>query len=456
MFKLSKNKPPFKFTNENNRIIINNVLGAFIVKGGALFISLFTLPAYIKYFNNQQILGLWFTMLSVLMWVLTFDLGIGNGLRNRIVHALVNKDSLLAKRYISSSYIIMGLLVFIVLCLSTLLFRFINWNTFFNIPTNIASENTMYITVCIVFGGIMLQFFLKLITSILYAIQKSAIVNLLSLCSSIIILVYVSFAKTSDISTNLIHLSIVHVLAVNIPLLLISILVFSRELKDSRPNIKYFGADYARDVMKLGGIFLWVQIMYMLITATNEFLISWLAKPEMVVEYQIYNKLFTLIGTIFTLALTPIWSAVTKAVFENNYSWIRKLYKVMKIMVILAIVCEFGLVLILEIVINFWLGDNAIQINYLYSIVFAISGSIFIWIGAITSIANGFSALRTQVIYMTIGAVIKFPLAWLLVSALNSWIGVIIANIFSLILYCVIQPFWLNRFLDKKESEVKN
>lgn len=440
-------------TNENNKEIICNALGAFLVKGGALVISLFTMPAYMRYFDNQLILGLWFTILSVLSWILTFDLGIGNGLRNHLVPALVNKDQTRVKKYISSAYVVIGAIVILSICLSVLLFRFINWNIIFNISSDIVSEKTLNITVGIVFSGIMLQFLFKLITSILYAMQKSALNNLLSLLTGIITLVYVLVAKSSDISTNLISLAVVNVLAVNVPLLLATIIVFAKELRGCKPEIKYYDKKYARDVMKLGGIFFWVQIMFMIITATNEFLITWFTGPEMVVEYQIYTKLFTLIGMVFSLALTPIWSAVTKALSEHNFTWIKKLYKNLKLMALFAIICQFGMIPFLQFGINLWLGHKAIQVNYFYAIAFAMYGSMIIWNGVISSIANGCGELKTQSIFFTIGALIKIPIAWILVGVLNSWIGVIVANILAMSLYCIIQPMWLNKFLSKKELE---
>lgn len=438
-------------TNENSREIMYNTIGAFLVKGGALIVSLFTMPAYMRYFDNQLILGLWFTVLSVLSWVLTFDLGIGNGLRNHLVSALVDKDQERTKKYISSAYVVIGIIVIFSILLSIAVFQFVNWNIIFNISNTIVSRETLNITVGIVFSGIMIQFLLKLITSILYAMQKSALNNLLNLISSIITLIYVQNAKTSDISTNLISLSIIHVLAVNIPLFFASIIVFNKELKECKPNIKYFEVKYARDVMRLGGIFFWVQIMFMIITTTNEFLITWLTGPEMVVEYQIYNKLFTLIGTIFTLTLTPIWSAVTKALAERKYTWIKKLYKTLRLMAIIAVISEFVMILFLQFGINLWLGNQAIEVNYAYAIIFAMWGSIMIWNGVVSSIANGFGELKTQSIFFTIGALAKIPIAMILVKLLNSWIGVIIANILAMSLYCVIQPLWLNRFLNRKE-----
>ena len=52
-----------KHLSDNDKIIYKNIIGAFLVKGGALFVSLFTLPAYIKFFNNDEVLGLWYTIL---------------------------------------------------------------------------------------------------------------------------------------------------------------------------------------------------------------------------------------------------------------------------------------------------------------------------------------------------------------------------------------------------------
>ena len=60
--------------SENDKIVYKNVFGAFLVKGAALFLTLFTLPAYISYFNNDEVLGLWFTLLSLLNWILNLEL----------------------------------------------------------------------------------------------------------------------------------------------------------------------------------------------------------------------------------------------------------------------------------------------------------------------------------------------------------------------------------------------
>ena len=83
--------------SENNKIVLKNVMGAFLVKGLGVIVSLFTMPAYLRFFNNDIVLGLWFTVLSVLHWILNFDFGIGNGLRNHLSEELAKNNILKAK-----------------------------------------------------------------------------------------------------------------------------------------------------------------------------------------------------------------------------------------------------------------------------------------------------------------------------------------------------------------------
>lgn len=438
-----------KFGDANDKIILFNVIGAFGIKGAALVVSLITMPGYIRYFDNHQILGLWFTLLSVLIWILTFDFGIGNGLRNRLVKSLIENDQEKTKKYISSSYISVGLISLVSTLVGLYVFQFINWNLVFNISKEVVPLKKLHTVVNIIFLSIMVQFFLKLITSILYAMQKSALNNFLALLSSIILLIYVSIANFTNNSNNLILLSIVYFLSVNIPLLFSTLIIFNKQLKGLKPEIKYFDFRYAKDIAQLGGSFFWIQIMYMIITATNDFLISFFSGPEEVVEYQIYNKLFTFIGTFFMLALTPVWSAVTKAIVEKNYIWIKKIYKNLKKIAFLAMLIQFILIIFLQFLADLWLGKDILEINYIYAFIFALFGNLLIWNGVVSSIANGCGELKTQSIYFSLGAFLKIPIAWFLVNLFDSWIGVIIANILALSLYCIIQPIRLNRILNE-------
>jgi O-antigen/teichoic acid export membrane protein len=189
---------------------------------------------------------------------------------------------------------------------------------------------------------------------------------------------------------------------------------------------------------------------------TNEFLITWLSGPGNVVDYQIYNKLFMLIATLFTLALTPIWSAVTKASAEKNYEWIARLYSKLKILATLAVLGQFAIIPFLQIIVNLWLGDNQIQINTINAIVFALAGSAFVWHSVVASIACGLGKLKLQFIFQTSGALIKFTLSFVLMSLTHDWIMIIAANFLAMTPYVIAQAIWIRKFLKQQKSIEEN
>lgn len=450
MFKKFLNK--FGSLSENNKIIVKNVIGAFAVKGMSLVVSLFTMPAYLRFFNNESALGLWFTILSVLNWILNFDLGIGNGLRNSLAKAITENKTDEAKKYISSAYVSVGVLCVVISAAFIAIFDFINWNSVFNIKSSVVSPEALLLTVKIVFVGIVLQLFFKLISSVLYALQMSSINNFLSLCTSIINIIAVSVLPSGSNDKNMVVMAIVHTFSVIFPLLFATVLIFSgKRLRKCIPRFRYFSFKHAKVVLTLGGMFLFVQLAYMVIMSTNEYLITLFYENSAVVDYQIYYKLFSLGATIFSLALTPVWSAVTKALAEKNYKWIRGIYKKMLLLSFVGGILELMIIPFLQIFVNIWLGESAISINIIYALAFAILCTLMIVNSVMSSIANGIAELKTQAVCFAVGAILKIPLAWLLVKATGSWIGVVWANAVVLCIYCIIQPITINKSLKKNE-----
>jgi len=86
MIKVWQPKSKYGRLSENSRSVIWNVSMAFLVKGAALVLSLFTVPAYMRYFQNQTVLGVWFTIVSVLVaFAIAFPLSIMASRRRWIV-----------------------------------------------------------------------------------------------------------------------------------------------------------------------------------------------------------------------------------------------------------------------------------------------------------------------------------------------------------------------------------
>jgi O-antigen/teichoic acid export membrane protein len=442
----------FKKIYKENGNIIKNVIGSLFVRGGALVVSLLLLPAYIRFFNGKTVLGVWYTILSILNWVLMFDLGLGHGLRNKLPEAIACNDADSIKSYICSTYCSTVFITGILSIIGVAIINVLNWNSIINVDNSLVSGKTLKTTIIIVFIGIMFQFILKLVTSILYALQKAAIVNFLTMLSNVIILISLYLIPSSTTEENLINMAFINVMAVNVPLLVTSIIVFSTVLKDYFPSIHDFSKQAAFQVLNIGVTFLWLQLTFMVISSTNEFLISFLTSPDAVVEYQVYFKIYNAISGVFVLALTPIWSAVTKAQIEKKYSWITKLYRILLWGAAAIFVVELGIIPIFQKLVDLWLGNATIKISSLTALIFAVSSIIFMVHNVNTSIGNGMSFFKVQTIWMTFAAVIDIPLAWILVKVTGGWIGVVIANILALLPFEIIQPIRLMRYLDNRRQ----
>lgn len=440
----------FKIKDTKDKVIIKNIIYSFLVRALALILALIKMPIYIKYFNNEEILGIWFTILSILTWIFNFDLGIGNGLRNKLVKPIEEKNNKEIKMYISSAYTSILILIIFVGVVLSIIIPNVNWNIFFNTTTEL--DNSVFIkTMFIVMIGLLVQFLLKLINSILYALQKSFFPALFNFITEFILLiVIVSLDSNISISDKLPIVALNYSLCACIPLLIANIVIFTSILKSAKPGLKYFSPKYAKSILFIGGMFFWIQIMYMIIVNTNEYLITWFVGPKYVVEYQIYNKIFSLIGTLFTLMLSPMWSMVTKALALEDYEWIKKLYIKLKKLTILAIIAEFALIPFMSIIVKIWLGRRAFAIKEFYSILFAISGSLLIWNGVISTIVNGIGKLKIQFIFMTLGVCLNIPMAYIFCKIFDSWIGVILANIISFLPYCIVQPFFIDKYIKEK------
>ena len=433
-----------KSVSEKDKVIYKNVVGAFVVKGASLLLSLFTMPAYMRFFADEQILGAWFTLLSVLSWILNFDLGIGNGFRNNLTAAIAIGDRKAAKEYISSAYWMIGFVMLVVGSIGLIAIPYIHWNAVFNVSTAVLSSTALSCAVQWCFIGIVLQFFLRLISSVFYAMQKSAVNNFLTLLTSALQLAFVFIVPSRTPEENIQMFAGAYVVCVNLPLLVASLVVFLGPMRDCTPRFQSFNHMKAKSVLSLGGIFFVCQMLYMLIANTNEILITQYTQPANVVEYQIYNKLFTLVGTLFMLALTPIWSAVTKAVAEKDYAWIQKTKKTLLRLSMLASATEFLVIPFLQLIVNIWLGEEAISINYFNAFCFALFGSSMVFQSAISTIANGTGKIHVQALCYAGGILVKLIVVHLGIAITGNWVVIILANALILIPYCIIQNHVIN------------
>ncbi|MEL6846581.1 MAG: polysaccharide biosynthesis protein, partial [Bacteroidota bacterium] len=115
------------------------ILYSFLIKGGSMLIGFLTVPITLGYIHKEQY-GIWITLSSVIGWFSFFDIGLGNGLRNKLSEALAENDLAKARAYVSSTYAILAL-IFSMLLLGFLLINpLLDWTQLLNTEAHYFEE----------------------------------------------------------------------------------------------------------------------------------------------------------------------------------------------------------------------------------------------------------------------------------------------------------------------------
>ena len=435
--------------SNNSRIIAYNVAASFLIKGVSMIISLISTPLYISYFSDLKILGIWYTLLSILSWFLSFDLGIGNGLRNKLVEDLVKRDFVSARKTISSAFSSIGVITIILFIFGYLLINKINLYWLFNIDDNVVSYQTLYYSALCVFVSIMLSFFLSLTSGIFYALQKSSINNLIALIISVLQLLFLFFFEFEDINDALINISIAFIFISNLPKLIGLVVIFITELRLCIPSIKFVDRNYVKATMNIGIMFFICQMLYLMIAHTNESIITYFYGASSTSEYTFYYRLTTVFSMVLSLAFAPIWSVVTKAQTEGNFVWLYNLYEKFKYIAAGFLLMQLLLVPFMPVLMDIWLGKDVIDVNYLTAVSFACFGLAFVYTSMLSTLGNGLSMLKVQVISYLVAIILKVILLALFADQFN-WNFVVWVNTLILIPYIFAQSIILRNYFKAK------
>lgn len=433
-------------TGQNNKIILKNSVGAFAINGASLLVSLASAPALIHYFNNNEVLGIWFTMLSVLVWFLNFDLGIGNGIRNQLTKDLTLKDEISAKTTISSGFFSIGIVSIVLIIVGVVLISLIDLNWLFNVSNKLLSAHTLHIATIAIFVAVMIRFTLTFVSSIFYSMQKSAINSFLSLFVQVLQFVFVLFFHFENIENSLVYLSVSYIFITNLPVIIAGVYVFIKPLKQCRPNINFINKNRVKDIIGIGGIFFVCQIAYMLIVNTNEFLVTKLYGASYTTEYSFYYKVTSIVAMMVSLGMTPIWSVVTKALAEKNYFWLNKLYVNIKRIGWIIIAFQFLLIPFMQYIMDFWLGKGIVIIRIETAIAFAVFGSTFVISSMLSTIVCGMARMKIQTICYSVGVILKLIVDFSLYTIYPHWDLIVWSNVLVLIPYIIVQIVDLNLF----------
>ena len=376
-------------------------------------LSYLIIPLILDYLGEYKN-GVWVTIYSTIGWFAFFDLGLGNGLRNKLAEALSKQKHELARSYVSSAYVLMTMISGGLFLLFLIAYPFLNVSAIFNAPGIPEIGATFFIA----FGFFCLQFILKLINFVSYAHQQPVVNSIANTITSVLTLAFV-FVLVQTAGNSMLYLaSGMMGILVLVPLLMNAVL-FNTRYRATRPSLKLYDKTKAKELLSLGSGFLVLQMASLVVYTTDHLLISHLLDdPGEVTGYYIAFKYFGLITFGFTVLFTPLWSAYTKAWFEKDTAWIQKITGKLLRIWLLGVGGAILLLLISSWVYNLWIGDRT-EISFALSAVMMTYVIIANFSAVYSNFLFGIGKIRLQIWIAVFAGLANIPLSVLLVKYTN-------------------------------------
>lgn len=423
--------------------INKNIALGVIYKPISMVLSYIYVPIVLTYLGTEKY-GLWATILNVLSWINMFDIGIGNGLRNKLSVILAddNQDEKLIRKYVSSAYIMLSAIIACVLLVVFLSFGFINWNAIFGVKDSYEEDLEKVMLVSTFFMCI--SFVMAICKSIYRALQQNHVSNLMAIFQQVLMLLSVG-ALTKITTGSLLWVAILYGISNIIVEVIFTVRLFLKN-RAFIPSFRYFSKDEAKDTTNLGILFFVVQIAALVLYTTDNLIITHVMGPAEVTSYTTANKLFSMITGVFAIVIAPYWSAITA--MKAKKDWKRIDYSTKK-MTILWGIASFGclaLACVFKPIVSLWLGQELYFQKGLIPLM-AIYAIIYMWNAVFSQLGNGLELMKVSVILAIVQGVVNIPLSILFaVKCQMSTVGVLLGTVISMGISAVVMPISVYRY----------
>lgn len=410
------------FTSKDNRSILihKNIIMSFFVKGWSVAVQLLLVPltlACLGVYEN----GVWLTISSVLLWIDNLDVGLGNGLRNKLATYIAEGNILKAREMVSSTLAMLIIIIIPTLAILVVTESYANLYVFFNVsPQRI--DNLVQITIV---ATIMVcaTFILKFLGNFYMGLQLPAINNGLVTIGNTLALIGTYIVYLSGFH-SLLLIAIVNTAGPLMSYLLCYPITFYGKYKNLRPSIKFVNSSSVKELFLIGAKFFVLQIAGIILFFSTNIIISKLYSPSMVTPYQIANRYFMVAMLLFTIICVPYWSATTDAYAKNDIKWIKRSNKTLNYFMLFIFALITLMIIVSPFIYNIWIGKKAI-IPLPVTILVGLYQFVLIFSTRYSYVLNGLGKLKLQ-LYVTVSVAIAYiPLA-LLVTHNNANINALL------------------------------
>lgn len=416
-------------SDERYRRAVLSVSANVLSRAMGMTLMLVSVKVTIPYLGAERF-GIWMVIASIVGLLSFLDFGVGNALSNRVSHAAAGGSLFRLRRVVSGGLMFLFGLGVLISCSLYLLSILFPWREFIKTvePIDALEISRALSTLSVLFG---VSTFVGGVHRVFAGLQRSYQAHLMSLLFSIVSLILVLVAAKYQAGIPVLIAVTLGVQTLS-GIALSFILVIERTfvLKGALKNALV----QRHDLMKVGGLFLVLQIGTVVAAGADNVLIMFTHGAGQVAVFSIAQRLFQFVSQPLGVMNAPLWAAYADAHARGEKIFILKTLK--RSMAITAILSLLGGAVIFAfsgIATRWWTGGG-VTLPIDLAFMFFLSTVCESVGGALAMMLNGCGIVREQVVTVIILSVSALAIKFLV---LNHW-GVTEMLASYVALYCFV------------------
>lgn len=379
-----------------------------VAKATSAVLMLVSIRWALPYLDEER-LGTWISITSLIVGLTWVDLGIGNALITHLARAAAREDRADCRHLLSSAiFLLMGVgAVALALMIGMAYTVDIGWMLALKSKAGSIEARDAVVVAVLIFC---LSVPASLVERARLAFQESHITSWFMVGSGLTSLALLAVATH--------HKAPLPVLlaVVQGPPFLCALangwILLRRQRPWLQPTLKDFRWQYGRLMFRTGSVFLALNLLQTANFQLDSIIIGRLLGQSSVSQFSYHQRPFAIIQSVQLLCIVPLWPAYAEAITLGEFQWVRRL-----LISSLGISCVVGMLsaaLLLPIggwLIPMWVGKPvAVSVPLLWALstwnVFAVMGA------AVAVFWNSLSLLRTQLVLSLVLALVSIPAKW--------------------------------------------
>ena len=420
-----------------SRVVILGSIGMFASRVFG-FVASFFVIGILSRGLTQEAFGLWAIMSSFAFFASSFDFGLGQAMRNKLAEMASGPDQA-ARRERDLFFAVLTTLVLVcglVGAAIALIFPHLPWASWFNAQSP-AITRVIPMTATVVAVSFVGCMPLGLSYAGFLAYQEAGRRSFFDAIQSLMLLLtVVLFASRLPIAQLIAVYYLVFLLS---QLIALVSFVWRRRW---RPVWVSFGAAWGmvRPLASRSVLFWFLGMSWVLIFTTDPAIAGRVLGLASAGDFNVVQKLFTVIITVHFTVLTPLWSAYTQAAHVRDWAWIdRSLRRSLWATVIVLVLGASALALLSGPLLEFWVGRKIDDPSLVAS--FVVWTAVYAVINCYSILLSGLGRLRRQTALAGSAALLHWPLSLWLGSTIGA-AGIVLGTV------AVILPLGVSNILE--------